>query len=133
MRTGCPKQPITLPPEDKQKLELLARRPKTAQRAALRAKIALHAAEGLSNQEIAKRLRVTGAERWFAEITEKRIRRGSFKNVKSLEAAIRAYLEHNNENPKPFVWVADADLILGKIERLCERISNSQKTSSTNV
>ena len=61
MRTGRPKQPITLTPEDKQKLELLARRPKTAQRAALRAKIALHAAEGWSNQEIAKRLRVTGA------------------------------------------------------------------------
>ena len=369
MRTGRPKQPITLTPEDKQKLELLARRPKTAQRAALRAKIALHAAEGWSNQEIAKRLRVTGAtvgkwrerirlkgmegltdeprpgaprkitdeevekavtttleslpraathwstrslaaevglsqsavvriwhsfglqphrsetfklstdpqlvekvrdisglylnppdhaivlcvdeksqvqaldrtqpilplrpglpeqrtsdyerhgttslfaaldvatgkvigecyrrhrhqeflkfmelveeripadvrevhivldnygthktakvirwfarhpryqlhftptsgswinqvERWFAEITEKRIRRGSFKNVKSLEAAIREYLEHNNVNPKPFAWVADADLILGKIERLCERIYNSQRTSSTNL
>ncbi len=64
-------------------------------------------------------------ERWFAEITEKRIRRGSFTSVPSLEKAIREYLEHNNQNPKPFVWTADADLILGKIQRLCERISNS--------
>jgi len=68
---------------------------------------------------------VNQVERWFAEITEKRIRRGSFTSVPSLEKAIQEYLEHNNENPKPFVWTADADLILGKIQRLCERISNS--------
>ncbi len=73
---------------------------------------------------------VNQVERWFAEITEKRIRRGSFTSVRSLEKAILEYLEHNNENPKPFVWTADADLILGKIQRLCERISNSQKTPS---
>jgi len=68
---------------------------------------------------------VNQVERWFAEITEKRIRRGSFTSVRSLEQAILEYLDHNNENPKPFVWTADADLILGKIQRLCERISNS--------
>jgi transposase len=72
---------------------------------------------------------VNQVERWFAEITEKRIRRGSFPSVRSLEQAIREYLEHHNQNPKPFVWTADADLILGKIQRLCERISNSPKTS----
>ena len=81
---------------------------------------------------------VNQVERWFAEITEKRIRRGSFTSVASLEKAIKEYLEYNNEHPKPFVWTADADLILGKIQRLCERISNSPKTlnarnSSTNV
>jgi transposase len=73
---------------------------------------------------------VNQVERWFAEITEKRIRRGSFTSVPSLEKAIQEYLEHYNENPKPFVWTADADLILGKIQRLCERISNSPKTPS---
>ncbi len=73
---------------------------------------------------------VNQIERWFAEITEKRIRRGSFTSVASLEKAIREYLEHYNESPKPFVWTADADLILGKIQRLCERISNPPKTSS---
>jgi len=68
---------------------------------------------------------VNQVERWFAGITDKRIRRGSFDSVRSLEAAIEEYLKANNENPKPFVWTADADLIPGKIQRLCERISNS--------
>ena len=82
---------------------------------------------------------INQVERWFAEITSKRIRRGSFTSVPKLEKAIQEYLHHNNENPKPFVWTADADLILGKIQRLCERIYNSpktsvaQKTSSTNL
>lgn len=64
-------------------------------------------------------------ERWFANLTEKRIRRGSFDSVRSLEKAIRDYLEHNDKDPKPFIWTADADLILGKVQRLCERISDS--------
>ena len=68
---------------------------------------------------------VNQAERWFAAITEKRIRRGSFTRVTSLEKAIQGYLYNNNEHPKPFVRTADAELILGKIQRLCERISNS--------
>jgi transposase len=68
---------------------------------------------------------VNQVERWFAEIRQKRIRRGSFSSVPSLEKAIREYLEDHNQKPKPFVWTADADLILGKIQRLCERISNS--------
>jgi transposase len=68
---------------------------------------------------------VNQVERWFGKITEGRIRRGSFESVWSLEKAIKEYLDHNNENPKPFVWTADADLILGKIQRLCERTSNS--------
>jgi transposase len=68
---------------------------------------------------------VNQIERWFAGITDKQIRRGSFASVRSLEAAIEEYLKANNENPKPFAWTADADLILGKIQRLCERISNS--------
>src|SRR5450755_2901448 len=74
---------------------------------------------------------VNQIERWFAEITEKRIRRGSFTNVPSLEKAILEYLDHYNENPKPFVWTADGDLILGKIHRLCERISDSPGASNT--
>lgn len=68
---------------------------------------------------------VNQVERWFAEITDKRIRRGSFTSVPNLEKAIHDYLIHNNEHPKPFVWTADAELILGKLQRLCERISNS--------
>ena len=64
-------------------------------------------------------------ERYFADLTQKRVRRGSFTRVVALEKAIREYMEHTNQNPKPFIWTADADLILGKIGRLCERISNS--------
>jgi len=64
-------------------------------------------------------------ERFFAEITAKRIRRGAFRNVASLEAAIRDYLEHHNRDPKPFVWTANADQIIHKIERLCKRTCDS--------
>jgi hypothetical protein len=48
-------------------------------------------------------------ERFFAAITEKRIRRGVFKSVRSLETAIDEYLAEHNIDPKPFAWVADAD------------------------
>jgi transposase len=64
-------------------------------------------------------------ERFFAEITEKRIRRGAFRSVQALEAAIREYLEHHNASPQPFVWTASADLILSKVKAVCERTSNS--------
>ena len=61
MRTGRPKQPITLDQADKEKLELLARRPKSAQRVAVRSKIILRAARGVANQDIASQLGVTGS------------------------------------------------------------------------
>lgn len=64
-------------------------------------------------------------ERFFAEITEKRIRRGVFRSVAALEKAILEYLAAHNENPKPFVWTADADLILNRVKKVCERTSNS--------
>jgi len=65
-------------------------------------------------------------ERFFAEITNKRIRRGAFRSVQHLETAIQNYLDDYNENPRPFHWTATADLILGKVKRVCERISNSE-------
>jgi len=64
-------------------------------------------------------------ERFFAKITEKAIRRGVFRNVPALEKAIMDYLADYNENPRPFVWTADAELILNRVQRVCERISNS--------
>ena len=54
-------------------------------------------------------------ERWFREITDKRIRRGTFKSVPDLIAAIMDYLENHNQNPRVFVWSAPADKILTKI------------------
>src|SRR5579872_703391 len=60
-------------------------------------------------------------ERWFAEITNKRIRRGIFRSVKELEAAIREYLDVHNESPTPFVWTKTADQILASIARYAQR------------
>ena len=56
-------------------------------------------------------------ERFFAEITGKRIRRGVFKSVAELEAAIQDYLAKNNASPKPFLWTKTAEIILEKNER----------------
>ena len=61
-------------------------------------------------------------ERFFAALTEKRIRRGVFRSVAALEAAIRDYLEKHNQAPKPFVWTATADLIFKKIQKTCETV-----------
>lgn len=59
-------------------------------------------------------------ERFFAELTQKRIRRGTFCSVRQLEHAILDYLAHHNRDCKPFAWTADADLILGKVHHFCE-------------
>ena len=56
-------------------------------------------------------------ERWFAEITRQRIRRGTFENVPALTAAICEYLAQYNHAPRPFAWTKDADTILAKIDR----------------
>ena len=64
-------------------------------------------------------------ERLFAEVTERCVRRGSHTAVRALEKAMLDYLDQRNKDPKPFVWKADADLILGKVERLSKRISDS--------
>ena len=64
-------------------------------------------------------------ERFFAEITNKQIRRGVFKSLPALERAINDYIAHHNENPRPFHWTADADNIL-------RRVANQCKTLTTN-
>ena len=60
-------------------------------------------------------------ERWFAELTNKRIRRGVFRSVKELEGAIREYIEIHNEDPTPFIWTKTADEILASIGRYAQR------------
>lgn len=59
-------------------------------------------------------------ERWFREITDKRIRRGIFKSVPDLIKAIHAYLDNHNQNPKAFVWSAPVERILQKIAKCKE-------------
>jgi len=56
-------------------------------------------------------------ERWFRDLTDKRIRRGSFTSVGELTAAIMSYVEEHNLNPKSFTWTAKAEDILAKVER----------------
>lgn len=59
-------------------------------------------------------------ERWFREITDKRIRRGSFKSVPDLIDDIMRYLENHNQNPHVFIWSASADAIMSKIAKCKE-------------
>ena len=56
-------------------------------------------------------------ERWFKELTDKRLRRGIFTSVADLADAITTWAEHWNENPKPFVWKATAEDIIAKVQR----------------
>ena len=56
-------------------------------------------------------------ERWFGELTSKRIRRGVFTSVADLQAAIEEFLNAWNERPKPFVWTATIESILAKLAR----------------
>ena len=65
-------------------------------------------------------------ERWFAELTAKRIRRGVHKSVQALEKDIRAWIKLWNEDPKPFVWTKTADQILDTLSAYCQRINDSQ-------
>ena len=56
-------------------------------------------------------------ERWFREITDKAIRRGSFASVQELIDAIQEFIDVHNDDPKPFVWTATADEIIEKVQR----------------
>jgi transposase len=68
-------------------------------------------------------------ERLFAEITRQRIRRGVFKSVADLEAAIEAWIAKRNNQPKPFKWTAKADIILAKTARARQALQ--QATAGT--
>jgi hypothetical protein len=59
-------------------------------------------------------------ERWFREITDKRIRRGSFNNVRMLISDIQQYIDMHNQNPRVFVWSASVETILAKIAKCKE-------------
>ncbi len=56
-------------------------------------------------------------ERFFRDLTENQLRRGVFRNVEELIAAIDQYIDRHNENPKPFIWTAKAADILEKVKR----------------
>jgi len=64
-------------------------------------------------------------ERWFAELTTKKIKRGAHTSVQVLERDIRGWIATWNEDPRPYVWVKTADQIVGSLARSCARISDS--------
>jgi transposase len=68
-------------------------------------------------------------ERWFAEITNKRIRRGIFRSLKERETAIREYITIHNEDPKPYTWHRTADEILASIARFAQRTRSAALSS----
>jgi transposase len=65
-------------------------------------------------------------ERWFAELTTKKLRRGAHRSVRDLNADIRRWIETWNNDPRPFVWTKTADQILESIARYCTRINESR-------
>jgi transposase len=64
-------------------------------------------------------------ERWFAELTNRWLRRGTHRSTKELVASIRTWIQLWNDEPKPFVWHKTADEILDNLANYCERISDS--------
>lgn len=64
-------------------------------------------------------------ERWFSELTTKKLQRGAHRSVRALNADIRAWIDTWNDNPRPYVWTKPADQILQSIARYCERINDS--------
>ena len=68
---------------------------------------------------------INQVERFFADLTNKQIRRGAHRSTRELEQAIRQYIDVRNHHPKPFVWTKTADEILASIERFCQRTSGS--------
>ena len=65
-------------------------------------------------------------ERWFAELTTKKLRRGTHRSVRQLNADIRQWIDAWNDNPRPFAWTKSADEILDSIARYCNRINESR-------
>jgi transposase len=64
-------------------------------------------------------------ERWFAELTNKKLRRSAHTSVRQLNTDIRNWIETWNENPQPYVWTKTADQILESIANYCGRINDS--------
>jgi len=64
-------------------------------------------------------------ERWFGELTTKKLQRGTHRSVRALNADIRDWIATWNDNPRPYVWTKTADQILDSISRYCSRINDS--------
>ena len=70
------------------------------------------------------------AERFFAELTTRLLRRGVHHSVAELEADIRTWITTWNDNPRPFVWIKTAEQILESISTYCRRLLNATNDSA---
>lgn len=68
---------------------------------------------------------INQVERFFADLTNRQLRRGAHRSTFELESAIRDYIDIRNRHPKPFIWTKTADEILASIERFCKRTSGT--------
>lgn len=73
---------------------------------------------------------INQVERFFALISERQIKRGVHRSVAELQAAIAAFIEQHNTDPKPFRWTKSADDILASIERFCLRNTNADNAAN---
>ena len=69
---------------------------------------------------------LNAVERFFRDLTERRLRRGVFKSLAQLQDAITAYIQGHNENPRPFIWTAKASDILEKVKRARAKLDKFQ-------
>jgi transposase len=65
---------------------------------------------------------INQVERWFAELTRKRLQRGVHTSVRQLETDIRSFIDRHNQNPRPFKWTKSADQILASVKRFCHKV-----------
>jgi len=75
-------------------------------------------------------------ERWFAELTMKQIRRGTYRSVAQLKAGIQEFIDAHRDHPKPFIWTKSADEILASIARFAQRTADTraaQQLSRTTI
>lgn len=70
-------------------------------------------------------------ECFFAELTEKQIKRGAHRSVNELKTAIASYIDKRNDDPKPFKWVRTADQIFAAIQRYCQRLAPAKIINQT--
>ena len=69
-------------------------------------------------------------EGWFRELTQKRLRRGSFSSLEHLTEAITLSAEHWNDNPRPFIWRTEADTIIAKTRRGRHALTHNTNSTS---
>ena len=65
-------------------------------------------------------------ERFFRDLSEKRLKRGVFKSLEDLTKAVEGYIDHHNDNPQPFIWTAKANDVLEKVKSARRNLNKLQ-------